>query len=671
MRFHSLAVLLAISLSKSSAFISSSNRLTQTSPVSTSLFAVGLGPTKEEEEEIMKEEKELIPEVDYEVPDHETYRLSRRNKLDEKCDAWFGSLLGDIDNGHSFFLGDIAENCHKTLNTPVELKNEIMKPIDDPEYTPFVATRLPWVPLLPSFGLEQYGLPIPRRNAETWRHFDVTGMVNQDYSATNEDTSVELELDDEQLANYKEKLIEKGGWVADDEVTARLVYINGQFCPQLSITTENAKNMAKEDLENEEVQQCLSRLTDGFTDKLAAPVPDGSEELTQFSLLSKPNHNVGDPTSQFAVNTQQGTACFAALNSIKTRTVALIKQPAGADSDTEGDLKPILVVNALSRDLGATFKSEDQGAALHPRTLFIAEEDSRTSLIQSCVDLDDGDARPTLYNGYTQIFVKKGAKLSHSYLEESGGLVTGGTELGRKELSEGETLPRQIESKRAALKDTHLETIDVQLVGDEASYKGVIMNIGGSGRVRIAQNVALLRPGCHAGIKGLSMTGGAQRTDIKTNLHHVAQNTTSEQLQKNMIGGRGTGAWKGRIRVEQSAQQTESDQLSRTILLSDRSRAWAAPTLEIIADDVQCAHGATVSDLSEEELFYLRSRGLDRRTARNMLMYAFAGDVAICVDPKMRGEVDSQAGITKRVIDRLENLTPRKDRAVKGVYSSA
>eukprot|EP00547_Thalassionema_nitzschioides_P004310 CAMPEP_0194221596 /NCGR_PEP_ID=MMETSP0156-20130528/30932_1 /TAXON_ID=33649 /ORGANISM="Thalassionema nitzschioides, Strain L26-B" /LENGTH=671 /DNA_ID=CAMNT_0038952049 /DNA_START=54 /DNA_END=2069 /DNA_ORIENTATION=+ len=670
MRFNSLALMMYASLSESWAFISSNNRLTPTSTMSTSLFAIGVGPTKEEEEEITKAEKELIPGVDYEVPDHEAYRLSRRASFDEKCDAWFGALLGEIDDGHSFFLGDIAEKHHKKLMTPVELKNEFMKPIDDPEYTPFVSTRLPWAPLLPAFGLEQYGIPIPRRNAETWRHFDVTGMVNQDYSATNKDVGVELELNDEEVALYKEKLIAKGGWVEDDKVTARLVYINGQFCPQLSLATDNVRNMAKEDLKNKEVQQYLTRLTDGFTDELAAPVPDGKGELTQFSKLSKPNHCVGDPTSQFAINTQQGTACFSALNSIKTKAVALIRQPAGTDSDTEGDVKPILVVNALSRDIGATFESEGQGAAMHPRALLIAEENSRTSFVQSCVDLDDGEDRPTLYNGYTQIFVKEGAKLKHSYLEESGGMVTGGTELGKKDLSEGEILPREIESKRPALKDTHLEAIDVQLVGDEASYEGVLLSIGGSGRLRIAQNVAILRPGCHASVKGLSLTGGAQRTDIKTNLHHVAQGATSEQLQKNMIGGRGTGAWRGRIRVEQSAQQTESNQLSRTILLSDRCRAWAAPTLEIIADDVQCAHGATVSDLSEEELFYLQSRGLDKKTSRNMLMYAFAGDVTVCVDSSMRGEIDSKSGITKRVIDRLENLTPSKDRAVKGVFSS-
>merc|ERR1712115_339028 len=105
------------------------------------------------------------------------------------------------------------------------------------------------------------------------------------------------------------------------------------------------------------------------------------------------------------------------------------------------------------------------------------------------------------------------------------------------------------------------------------------------------------------------------------------------------------GAFKGRVRVEQSAQQTNSEQLSRTLMLSDKCTMWAAPTMEIIADDVKCAHGATVSDLSEEELFYLRSRGLDRTLSRNLLMYAFANDICSCVDPSLLGTVDSKEGL--------------------------
>jgi Fe-S cluster assembly protein SufD len=137
-----------------------------------------------------------------------------------------------------------------------------------------------------------------------------------------------------------------------------------------------------------------------------------------------------------------------------------------------------------------------------------------------------------------------------------------------------------------------------------------------------------------------------------------------------MIGGRATGSFRGRIRVEQSAQQTDSEQLSRTILLSDRARAWAVPSLEIIADDVKCSHGATVSDLSEEEMFYLQSRGLPPQVARNMLMYAFSGDVAACVDPIVLGDIDGQEGLRKRILERMDRVVPQGQRAIRGEYQS-
>ena len=468
------------------------------------------------------------------------------------------------------------------------------------------------------------------------------------------------------MADYRAKLLENGGWLNDEQVEARLVYINGRFCPKLSKTTENARSLTSDDLESEEVKKALSRLTDGFTDELAAPVESGEDSsLTSFGKLSGPNHSVGDATSQFAVNCQQGTACFAALNTVRTGAVAYIRHSGSNE-------KPVLLVNAITNDLGADESlGEEVGVSCHPRALVFAEEDSKLSFVQSTVDLDEGVARPTLYNGYTQIFVEKGATVEHSYLEESGGAVTGATEVNDKDLPEGVTPPREIESKRPGLKNTHLEAIDVHVTGENGSYTSTIMSVGGSGRVRNALSISLLKTGTHAGINGFSLTGGAQRTDMKTNIHHIAQGCTSAQVQKNMIGGRSTGSFRGRIRVEQSAQQTESDQISRTILLSDRARAWAAPTLEIIADDVQCAHGATVSDLSEEELFYLRSRGLDTAIARNLLMYAFAGDIGSKVEPAMQGAVDGSEGLQKRVVRRLQNLVPQGDRAVKGEFQSS
>ncbi|KAG7364858.1 iron-sulfur cluster assembly protein SufD [Nitzschia inconspicua] len=640
--------------------------------------SIGLGPDKKMEEEggeeatddpVGEEKKQLVAGVDYEIPDHESFRTSRRSKLDEQCDVWFGALLGGEDD--KGVLGELADEARKTLLTPVPLVNEEKLPRDHEEYTPYVSTKLPWTPLVPAFGLEEFGLPVPRRNAEAWRHFDVASLVAQSYSGSCEGTGKVMELTDDQVKSFQAQLESSGSWLADDACQARLVYINGRYAPQLSVENDLARNMDSYDSCSEEIKSYLSRLTDGFTDELVTPVQIGDDKVaTSYKKLSGPDHCLGEPFSQFAINTQQGTACFAALNTRRTGAVAYVHIPEGKEGDETGERpKPVLILNAVTKNGGAA--SESEGMAFHPRCLVVAEKYSRLSIVQSSIDLDDMTQHvPKFYNGYTQIFVKDGANVTHSYLEESGGMVTAGVEMSDDSVEKGQPLPREIEAARPELKDTHFEAIDVHVMGDDGKYEGTIMSFGGSGRVRVAHSVSLLRPGSHATINGFSLSGGAQRTDCKTNIHHVAQGTTSEQIQKNMIGGRSTGAFRGRIRVEQSAQQTDSQQLSRSVLLSDRARAWSIPSLEIIADDVKCTHGATVSDLSEEELFYLRSRGLDRTLSRNLLMYAFANDVCTCVDPAMLTSVDSDRGLQKRLIQRLENVVPQGDRAVKGEFQS-
>lgn len=627
----------------------------RSSTVSSLYVSIGLGP-----EENKSEEKELVAGVDYEIPNHEEYRTSRRSAFDERCDNWFADLLEGPDG----CMGSLATEARTKLETPVELVNEVELPTDDELWTPYVNTKLPWTPLTPAYGLEQFGLPIPRRNAETWRHFDVNGMISESYK----ESTTQFVLSEDQVATYQGKLEKSGAWLDDDACEGRLVYIDGSFIPELSKSTDMVQNVANIDGLDELSRQQLGRLTDGFTDELAAPVPNNDIEETSYSMLSRPNHNPGAATTQFAINTQQGTACFAALNTCKTQNVAMVRAPSGYNKDLHENVsaKPILIVQAISHN-GSS--KDSSGVSIHPRVLVQVEDDARTSVVQSCVDLESGTFAPKLFNGYTQVFIGENANLTHAYLEESGGMVTGGVEVSDDQVKEGPK-PREIESQRSQLKDTHLEAIDVHVTGENGAYEGIIMSVGGSGRVRIAHSIALLKTGAHAGVKGFSLSGGAQRTDVKTNIHHVAQGTTSNQLQKNMIGGRATGSFRGRIRVEQSAQQTDSQQLSRTILLSDKARAWSVPSLEIIADDVQCTHGATVSDLSEEELFYLRSRGLDQITARNMLMYAFSGDISDTIHPSVLGELDGTTGLRHRVIERLENVVPQGERAVRGEFQS-
>merc|ERR1719223_119255 len=116
-----------------------------------------------------------------------------------------------------------------------------------------------------------------------------------------------MELNEEEVESMKKKLMTKGGWVEDEECTGRLIYINGRFVPSLSKTCPEAQNLNPADFDavNDNILHSMNHLTDGFTDKLEADVPSGETEfLTSLKELSKPDHSVGEPTSQFAINNQ-------------------------------------------------------------------------------------------------------------------------------------------------------------------------------------------------------------------------------------------------------------------------------------------------------------------------------------------------------------------------------
>ena len=154
-------------------------------------------------------------------------------------------------------------------------------------------------------------------------------MVQTDYSGSPEGIGTDAVIDDDTALAYREVMEKQGAWIGDEDCAARLVYINGRYCPTMSKATDHARNLSPADFEDggdarDEILDCLNRLPDGFTDQLAAEVPSGDSFLSSFEKLSAPDHHVGEPTSQFALNNQQGTACFAALNSVRAGAVAFV-----------------------------------------------------------------------------------------------------------------------------------------------------------------------------------------------------------------------------------------------------------------------------------------------------------------------------------------------------------
>ncbi|WP_108245527.1 Fe-S cluster assembly protein SufD [Muricauda brasiliensis] len=128
-------------------------------------------------------------------------------------------------------------------------------------------------------------------------------------------------------------------------------------------------------------------------------------------------------------------------------------------------------------------------------------------------------------------------------------------------------------------------------------------------------------------LKGVTILGDKQHVDHHTLVHHAQPNCESHQDYKGIFGDSSTGVFNGKIIVDKIAQKTDAFQQNNNILLSDRSTINSKPQLEIFADDVKCSHGCTIGQLDEEAMFYLRSRGIPKKEAKALLMYAFANNV--------------------------------------------
>jgi Fe-S cluster assembly protein SufD len=127
-------------------------------------------------------------------------------------------------------------------------------------------------------------------------------------------------------------------------------------------------------------------------------------------------------------------------------------------------------------------------------------------------------------------------------------------------------------------------------------------------------------------INGLFIGAGTQHIDNYMLVEHASPRCASRQFYNGILDGHAHGVFHGRIVVHKDAQKTDAKQTNRNLLLSDDAQIDTKPQLEIYADDVKCTHGATIGQIEENALFYLRSRGLDEVTARKLLLQAFAGE---------------------------------------------
>ncbi len=170
-----------------------------------------------------------------------------------------------------------------------------------------------------------------------------------------------------------------------------------------------------------------------------------------------------------------------------------------------------------------------------------------------------------------------------------------------------------------------VETITVH-ADWQARYRAHFANFGSRlSRTEISVNLA--GEGASADLSGVTVLGDGAHTDITTRIDHSVGHTTSQQLFKMVAGGHSRAIYQGKIVVHQGANGSDSRQTAKALLLGARAEADLKPELEILADDVKCAHGAAAGDLDADSLFYLRSRGIPEAEARSLLIRAFLEEV--------------------------------------------
>jgi Fe-S cluster assembly protein SufD len=225
----------------------------------------------------------------------------------------------------------------------------------------------------------------------------------------------------------------------------------------------------------------------------------------------------------------------------------------------------------------------------HPRNLIVAEDQTEASVVEDYISLGSG---VFLSNAVTELVAGEDAVISHHLVER--------------------------EDRQAF----HISTLRTQQARS-ASLSSHSVLLGG-GLVRNNVHPVLAGAGGECLINGLFVGSGQQHIDNYMLVEHASPHCSSRQFYNGILDGYSHGVFHGRIIVHKDAQKTDAKQTNRNLLLSDDAQIDTKPQLEIYADDVKCTHGATIGQVEENALFYMRSRGIDEASARRLLLLAFA-----------------------------------------------
>ena len=236
-------------------------------------------------------------------------------------------------------------------------------------------------------------------------------------------------------------------------------------------------------------------------------------------------------------------------------------------------------------ELSYPLPHSSEATVVYPRVLVTVGNDAEVVLIETYQGGDAGQ----LTNAVVEVDLGRNASLTHVRVHENAGLQVG--------------------------------RVDVRQAGD-SRYRSTVVTLGGA-LLRFDVRCLLQGKGAECELDGAYLVEGNDHVDHHTLVEHQSSHCRSEQTYRGIASGKGTAVFDGIVVVHRDAQKTEAHQENRNLLLSETATVHTKPHLEIDADDVICSHGATVGSLDEDQLFYLRARGIPEDLAHAMLTYAF------------------------------------------------
>jgi Fe-S cluster assembly protein SufD len=278
-----------------------------------------------------------------------------------------------------------------------------------------------------------------------------------------------------------------------------------------------------------------------------------------------------------------GSEKFAALNAALTTSGAFLYVPRDVE---------------LAQPLVVTHVVTGSGSAIFPHTLVILGDNARATLVENF--LSAGPAEAGFVTGVNDLYAGPGAQLTY---------------VGTQNWSPG-TLSFQLNST-VVQRDARVLSLNLHLGGRQSRHES---------------HSRLQGPGAFSEMLALTVAQGAQEFDQRTLQSHQVPNTGSNLLYKNVLLDQARTIFSGLIIVDPDAQKTDAYQSNRNLLLSDEAEANSLPGLEIQANDVRCTHGATSGHVDEEQMFYLKSRGITATVARELLVFGFFEEVLSKLD---------------------------------------